>query len=77
MERNFKDEALKTVNSFEEVKSVVCIVSDGEYSSACISSEGRASLQNMLVSTMLMDDAILALFKEVVVATEVLKGEEK
>ncbi len=40
MERNFKDEALKTVNSFEEVKSVVCIVSDGEYSSACISSEG-------------------------------------
>lgn len=77
MERNFKDEALKTVNSFEEVKSVVCIVSDGEYSSVCINSERRASLQNMLVSTMLMDDAILALFKEVVVATEVLKGEEK
>ena len=29
MKRNFKDEALKTVNGFEEVKSVVCIVSDG------------------------------------------------
>ena len=77
MERNFKDEALKTINDFGEVKSVVCIVSDGEYSSACISSEGRASLQNMLISTMLQDDAILALFKAVVVATEVLKGEEK
>lgn len=36
---NFKDEALKTVNGFKEVKSVVCIVSDGEYSSACIGSE--------------------------------------
>ena len=77
MERNFKDEALKTVNSFEEVKSVVCIVSDGEYSSACISSEGRASLQNMLVNTMLQDDAILALFKAAVMSVEILKGEEK
>ena len=77
MERNFKDEALKTVNGFKEVKSVVCIVSDGEYSSACIGSEGRASLQNMLVSTMLRNDDILALFKAVVTATEVLKGEEK
>ena len=77
MERNFKDEALKTVNNFEEVKSVVCIVSDGEYSSAYISSEGRANLQNMLISTMLRDDTILALFKAVVTATEVLKGEEK
>ena len=77
MERNFKDKALKTVNSFEEVKSVVCIVSDGEYSSAYISSEGRANLPNMLISTMLRDDTILALFKAVVTATEVLKGEEK
>ena len=77
MERNFKDEALKTVNNFEEVKSVVCIVSDGEYASAYISSEGRANLQNMLISTMLRDDTILALFKAVVTATEVLKGEEK
>lgn len=77
MERNFKDEALKTVNGFEEVKSVVCIVSDGEYSSACISSEGRANLQNMLVNTMLRDDAILALFKAAVIAAEVFKGEEK
>lgn len=77
MERNFKDEALKTVNGFKEVKSVICIVSDGEHSSACIGSEEQANLQNMLISTMLRDDAILALFKEVVVATEVLKGEEK
>lgn len=77
MERNFKDEALKTVNSFEEVKSVVCIVSDGEYSSVCVSSERRASLQDMLVNIMLQDDDILALFKEVVVVTEVLKSEEK
>ena len=77
MERNFKKEALKTVNSFEEVKSVVCIVSDGEHSSACISSEGRASLQNMLVNTMLQDDAILALFEAAVMAAEVFKGEEK
>ena len=77
MKRNFKDETLKTVNNFEEVKSVVCIVSDGEYSSAYISSEGRANLQNMLISTMLRDDTILALFKAVVTATEVLKGEEK
>lgn len=77
MERNFKDEALKTVNGFKEVKSVICIVSDGENSSACIGSEEQANLQNMLISTMLRDNAILALFKEVVVATEVLKGEEK
>ena len=77
MERNFKDEALKTVNGFKEVKSVICIVSDGEHSSACIGSEEQANLQNMLISTMLRDSAILALFKEVVVATEVLKGEEK
>ena len=77
MERNFKDKALKTINGFKEVKSVVCIVSDGEYSSACISSEGRASLQNMLVNTMLQDDAILALFEAAVMAAEVFKGEEK
>ena len=74
MERNFKDETLKTVNGFKEVKSVICIVSDGEHSSACIGSEEQANLQNMLISTMLRDDAILALFKEVVTATEVLKG---
>ena len=77
MKRNFRDEALKTINSLEEVKSVVCIVSDGEHSSACIGSEGRASLQNMLVNTILQDDAILALFKAAVIAAEVFKGEEK
>ena len=77
MERNFKKEALKTINSLEEVKSVVCIVSDGEHSSACIGSKGLASLQNMLVNTMLRDDAILALFEAAVMAAEVFKGEEK
>lgn len=77
MERNFKDEALKTVNSLEEVKSVVCIVSDGEHSSACIGSEGRANLQNMIVSAMLQNEAILTLFKAAVIAAEVFKGEEK
>lgn len=77
MERNFKDEALKTINDFGEVKSVVCIVSDGEYASTCIRSEGRASLQNMLVNIILQDDAILALFKAAVMAAEVFKGEEK
>lgn len=77
MERNFKDETLKTVNGFKEVKSVVCIVSDGEYSSVCIGSEGRANLQNMLVKAMLQNDAILALFKAAVIAAEVFKGEEK
>lgn len=77
MERNFKDETLKTVNGFKEVKSVVCIVSDGEYSSVCIGSEGRANLQNMLVKAMLQNDAILALFKAAIIAAEVFKGEEK
>ena len=77
MERNFKDEALKTVNGFKEVKSVVCIVSDGEYSSACIGSEGLASLQNMIFNAMLQNDEVLALFKAVVIAAEVFKGEEK
>ena len=77
MERNFKDEALKTVNSLEEVKSVVCIVSEGERSSACIGSEGRANLQNMIVSAMLQNEAILTLFKAAVIAAEVFKGEEK
>ena len=77
MERNFKDEALKTVNGFKEVKSVVCIVSDGEYRSACIGSEGRANLQNMLVNAMLHNDGVLALFKAAVIAAEVFKGEEK
>lgn len=77
MERNFKDKALKTVNSLEEVKSVVCIVSDGEHSSACIGSEGRANLQNMIVSAMLQNEAILTLFKAAVIAAEVFKGEEK
>lgn len=77
MERNFKKEALKTVNSFEEVKSVVCIVSDGEYSSTCIGSEGLASLQNMIFNVMLHNDEVLALFKAAVMAAEVFKGEEK
>lgn len=77
MERNFKDEAIKTINGFGEVKSVVCIVSDDEHSSACIGSEGRADLQNMLINTMMQNDAVLALFKAAVIAAEVFKGEEK
>lgn len=77
MERNFKDEAIKTINGFGEVKSVVCIVSDGEHSSACIGSEGRADLQNMLINTMMQSEAVLALFKAAVIAAEVFKGEEK
>ena len=77
MKRNFKDEALKTVNGFEEVKSVVCIVSDGEYSSACIGSEGRANLQSMIVNALIQSEAVLALFKASVIAAEVFKGEEK
>ena len=77
MERNFKKEALKTINSLEEVKSVVCIVSDGEHASACIGSEGRASLQNMIFNAMLHNDDVLALFKAAVIAVEVFKGEEK
>ena len=76
MERNFKDEALKTVNSFEEVKSVVCIVSDSECLSACIGLEGQANLLNMIVNAMLQNDAVLALFKAAVIAAEVFKGEE-
>lgn len=77
MKRNFKDEALKTVNGFEEVKSVVCIVSDGEHSSACIGSEGRANLQSMIVNALIQSEAVLALFKASVIAAEVFKGEEK
>ncbi len=77
MKRNFKDEAIKTINGFGEVKSVVCIVSDSEYASACIRSEGRASLQNMLVNIILQDDDILALFEAAVMAAEVFKGKEK
>ena len=77
MERNFKDEAIKTINGFGEVKSVVCIVSDDEHSSACIGSEGRANLQNMLINAMMQNDAVLALFKAAVIAAEVFKGEEK
>ena len=77
MERNFKDEALKTINDFGEVKSVVCIVSDGEHSSACIGSEGRANLQNMIVNALIQSEAVLALFKAAVIAAEVFKGEEK
>lgn len=77
MERNFKDEALKTINDFGEVKSVVCIVSDGEHSSTCISSEGLASLQNMIFNAMLHNDEVLALFEAAVMAAEVFKGEEK
>lgn len=77
MERNFKKEALKTINSLEEVKSVVCIVSDGEYASACFRSEGLANLQNMIVNAMLHNDEVLALFKAAVIAAEMFKGEEK
>lgn len=77
MERNFKDEALKTVNGFKEVKSVVCIVSDGEHSSACIGSKERVNLQNMIVNAMLQNDAVLALFKAAVIAAAMFKGEEK
>lgn len=77
MERNFKDKALKTINGFKEVESVVCIVSDGKHGSACIGSEERANLHNMIVSAMLHNDTTLALFKAAVIAAEVFKGEEK
>lgn len=77
MERNFKDKALKTINGFKEVESVVCIVSDGKHASACIGSEERANLQKMIASAMLHNDTVLAIFKAAVIAAEVFKDEEK
>lgn len=74
--KNLKNEALKVVNSLEEVKSVVCIVSDGKHASACIGSEGRANLQNMLVNTMIKQPALRDLFKGAIMAAKIL-GEEK
>lgn len=77
MERSFKDEALKVVNSFDKVQSVVCIASDGKRSSACIGSEGRENLQEMLITAMIKNNAVLNLFKAAVIAAEIFKGEEK
>ena len=34
-------------------------------------------MQNMLVNAMMQNDAVLALFKAAVIATEMFKGEEK
>ena len=74
--KNLKNEALKAVNSLEEVRSIVCIVSDGERASARIGSESRADLQNMLINTLIKQPALCDLFESAVMAAKIL-GKEK
>lgn len=74
--KSLKNEALEVVNSLEEVKSAVCIVSDGEHDSAYIGSGDRTNLQNMLVNTMIKQPALRDLFEGAIMAAKIL-GEEK
>lgn len=77
MKEDLKKKATEVVNSFKEVKSVVCIVSDGNQSAAFIGSEGEANLKNMLISMMIQQPGLKSLFQGAITAALLVKGEEK
>lgn len=76
MKEDLKKKATKVLDSFKEVKSVVCIISDGNQSAAFIGSEGEAVLKNTLISMMIQQPELKSLFQGAIVAA-MLNGEEK
>lgn len=76
MKEDLKKKATEVINSFEEVKSVVCIVSNGNQSAAFVGSEGEGVLKNTLISMMIQQPELKSLFQGAIVAA-MLNGEEK
>lgn len=76
MKEDLKKKATEVLDSFEEVKSVVCIVSDGNQSAAFIGSKGENVLKNTLISMMIQQPELKSLFQGAIVAA-MLNGEEK
>lgn len=76
MKEDLKKKATEVLNSFEEVKSVVCIVSDGNQSAAFIGSKGENVLKEMLISMMIQQPELKSLFQGAIVAA-MLNSEEK
>lgn len=76
MKEDLKKKATEVINSFEEVKSVVCIVSNGNQSAALVGSEGEGVLKNTLISMMIQQPELKSLFQGAIVAA-MLNGEEK
>lgn len=76
MKEDLKKKATEVLNSFEEVKSVVCIVSDGNQSAVFIGSKGENVLKEMLISMMIQQPELKSLFQGAIVAA-MLNSEEK
>jgi len=76
MKEDLKKKATEVLDSFNEVKSVVCIVSDGNQSAAFIGSKGENVLKNTLISMMIQQPELKSLFQGAIVAA-MLNGEEK
>lgn len=76
MKEDLKKKATEVLDSFKEVKSVVCIVSDGDQSAAFIGSKGENVLKNTLISMMIQQPELKSLFQGAIVAA-MLNGEEK
>lgn len=77
MKEDLKKKATEVVNSFEKVESVVCIVSDGDQSSAFIASEGEAALKNMLISMMVQQPELKSLFQGAITAALLVNNKEE
>lgn len=75
MKTDFKKEAIKAVNGFDEVKSVVCIISDGEQAGILVGAENDTVLKNTLVNAMVKQPEIKSLFQGAIVAATLLDGE--
>lgn len=76
MKEDLKKKATEVLNSFEEVKSAVCIVSDGNQSAIFVGSEGKSVLKNTLISIMIQQPELKSLFQGAIVAA-MLNSEEK
>lgn len=77
MKTDFKKKAVEVVESFKEVKSVVCIVSDGDQSAALVGSDGEDVLKSMLIGMMLKQPALKSLFQGAIVAASMINGGEE
>lgn len=77
MKEDLKKKATEIVNSFKEVKSIVCIVTDGNESAAFIGSEGEATLRDMLVSMMVQKPELKSLFQGAITTALLVSNKEE
>ncbi len=77
MKTDFKKKVVEVAESFEEVESIVCIISDGYDSAALVGSKDDDVLKSMLISMMLKQPKLKSLFQGAIVAASMIDDDEE